>query len=159
MRSIVAIAALVALIAGAFPALAADPIYVWRPSEGINGGQILPATAFTPPVSGGGVDFRSSEYGQLPNYTTRIVALFAGDGLLIPIPSVFQIGQCQVLRDAVNHVPDAWISVSNSGGGGKYQVAIQAVAPGRLELTLMCVTNSGGDTETLYHEYLNLTIS
>lgn len=159
MRSIVAIAALAASIAGSGHALA-DPVFVWRPSEGLHGGQILPATAFTtPPVSGGVVDFRSSEYGQFPNYTTRAVTLTAGDSLLIPIPAVFQIGNCQVLRDTANRTPDAWVSVANSGSGGKYQVAVQARAPGRLELTVSCVTNTGGDTETLFHEYLNLTIS
>lgn len=159
MKKTLAAATLAASIAGSGHALA-DPVYVWRPSEGLNGGQILPATAFaTPPETGGGVDFRSSEYGQFPNYETRTVALVAGDSLLIPIPAVFQIGQCQVLRDTANRTPDAWVSVANSGSGGKYQVAVQARASGRLELTVSCATNTGGDTETVYHEYLNLSIS
>ncbi|WP_313195373.1 hypothetical protein [Shinella zoogloeoides] len=152
-----AIAALAASIAGSGHALA-DPVYVWRPSEGLNGGQILPATAFaTPPETGDGVDFRSEDYGSIPSYTTRTVALVAGDSLLIPIPSAFQIGQCQLLADDNGHRPDQWVTTSDSGG--KYNVVIQARALGRLELTVSCVTNTGADVETLFHEYLNLTIS
>ena len=159
MRSIVAISALAVSLAGAVPALA-DSIYVWRPSEGLHGGQIIPAGAFaTPPETGDGVDFRSEDYGSIPSYTTRTVALVADDSLLIPIPSVFQIGQCQVLADDNGHRPDQWVTTSNSGSGGKYNVAIQAVASGHIELTVMCVTNTGADVETLFHEYLDLTIS
>ena len=160
MRSIVAIAALAASIAGSGHALA-DPVFVWRPSEGLHGGQILPATAFTvatPPVSGG-VDFRSEDYGAYPSYTTRNVALAVGDLLSVPVPSAFGLNGCRVLNDTANRNPDSWVSVSIAGATGKYNVAIRATAPGRLELTVSCTTNTGGGTETIYHEYLNLLIS
>lgn len=161
MRTGIVVAALALSIAGSGPALA-DPVFVWRPSEGLNGGRVLPEDAFTVstlPVSGGGVDFRSSEYGQFPNYTTRTVALTAGDILSVSVPSVFGFGQCQVLTDGTNRRPDVWVSISNSGVAGKYNVVIQARASGHLELTVMCATNTGADVEPLFHEYLDLTIS
>jgi hypothetical protein len=154
-----AIAALAASIAGAVPALA-DSIYVWRPSEGLHGGQILPATAFaTPPVSGGGVDFRSEDYGRFSNYTTRTMALAAGDFLSVPVPALFGFDGCRVLSDDKNLDPNNWVAVSIVGSVGKYNVAIRAKAPGRLELTVRCVTNTASETQTLWDEYLNLTIS
>lgn len=161
MRSLVAIAALAlaASIAGGGYALA-DPVYVWRPSEGQKAGQILPATAFAPPPEmGGSVDFRSSEYGQFPNYTTRSVALAIGDFLSVPVPAAFGFNGCRVLNDTANRAPSNWVSVSIAGVAGKYNVAIQAVASGRLQLTVMCATKTGADVETLLHEYLDLTIS
>lgn len=154
-----AIVALAASIAGAVPALA-DPIFVWRPSEGLHGGRILPATAFTtPPVSGGGVDFRSEDYGWFSNYTTRTMALAAGDFLSVPVPALFGFDGCRVLSDEKNQDPSNWVAVSIAGNDGKYNVVIRAKAPGRLELTVRCVTNTAGGTETLWDEYLNLTIS
>jgi len=159
MRIDIVVAALAASIVGALPALA-DPIFVWRPSEGLNGGQILPATAFTstPPVSGA-VDFRSEDYDSIPSYVTRTVALAVGDIFSVPIPSVFQPTDCGVSTDDNNRLPDRWVSESIAGGGGKYNVAIYAKASGRLELTVRCVGHAGGPAATLYHEYLKLTIS
>lgn len=162
MKKTLAAATLAASIAGGMLPALADPIFVWRPSEGLHGGQILPATAFTvatPPVSGGGVDFRSEDYGAYPSYTTRNVALAVGDLLSVPVPAVFGFNGCRVLNDTASRNPDSWVSVSIVGAAGKYNVAIRATAPGRLELTVSCTTNTGGGTETIYHEYLNLLIS
>lgn len=155
---------LAALIAGStLPALA-EPIYVWRPSEGAKAGQILPADAFTistPPVTGGGggVDFRSKDYGKFAHYTTRSVALAVGDLLTVSVPSVFGGEDCQLLSNTANRYPDQWVLTSTVGLSGKYSVAIRAKAAGRLELTVGCLTNRGGDVETMFQEYLSLTIS
>ena len=95
MRAGTIAAALAVSISGALPAWA-ELVYVWRPSEGLNGGKVLPEDAFTvstPPVDEG-VDFRSQDFGQFPqHYTTRTVALAVGDLLSVPVPSLRPAGR------------------------------------------------------------------
>lgn len=161
MRVGIAVVALAAAIAGSGPALADPVVYVWRPSAGINGGKVLPQDAFSvssPPSTDGGVDFRSQDFGRFPA-PTRNVDLAAGDRLSVSVPAVFRPGDCHVLADSKDRPPAPWVSTSNSGSEGKWIVGIQAEKAGRLELTLMCVTNTGAPTETVHYEYLNLSIA
>lgn len=160
MKSIIIAAALAAFTAGTAAAADEATVYVWRPTGGQYGSQILPQSAFisSPAESGGGsgYDFESQQFGSLSKYyPVAAYTLGLGEVLTFTVPKSIKVG-CHLMGNSDGDRPTRWVELTQK----ENLITVKALSPGHLAAEVRCteVVPINGESY-LQIEYLDLTIN
>lgn len=150
MKSTVISVALAGCLAG--PAVA-DPTYVWRPSAGMYGGQVLSSDAFpvsTSPEAGSEHDFRSFDFAEPVIHRKLSLKLY--DRIEVD-PAEASQGACQIFPSSGGYRPHQWIELTHGVRHGNYEPYILPLARGRVAVSVHCPNHISGETDGQVYFY------
>jgi hypothetical protein len=139
MRMITVAVALATLTAGE---VMADPVYIMRAQTGAYAGKVLPSNAFPMPAPpNAAYDFQSFDF--VGPGLSRTLSLATLDRLEID-PAGASLRACSIYPNSGGYSPTAWLGITHSEQGGRYEPYVWPVAVGRIAISVHCPRHGGG---------------